>query len=481
MSTVERSQIENIPESSSLHGGRHEELRRLIRGQVLQPRDEGYEEARQVWNGMIDRRPAVIARCTGNADVMAAVRYARQRSIPISVRGGGHNVSGNSLIEGGLVIDLSSMRNVRVDRQKMVVQAAGGALLGDVDHETQAFGLATPLGAVSTTGVAGLALHGGLGFLTRKYGLTADNLISAEVVTSNGELIRADENEHADLFWALRGGGSSFGVVTSFDFRLHPVGPEVWMLIVYYPADEGEKVIEVFQSFMPDAPDELMAIALYWNAPEEEPIPELYRGAPVIAIAGCWCGPLEEGDHATRPLREIGKPILDLSGVMPFIEAQRLFDPEYPAGGRYFWKSHYLPEITDEVNRLARKIAADRPTPISTVELWALGGAMGRISPESSAYYHRKANWLFTIEANSLDPNNDESLISWVRNRYEETRRFSTGGTYLNFAGFLEEGEDLLAKSFGENYPRIIEIKAKYDPDTIFQHNLKIPVKKEAE
>jgi FAD/FMN-containing dehydrogenase len=475
MSKVERSHIEGIPAHASIKGGGHEELQRLLRGQMLQPWEGDYESARRIWNGMIDRRPALIARCSGPADVMAAVRYSRERKIPISVRGGGHNVSGNSINEGGLVIDLSRMRNVRVDQERMVVHVGGGALLGDVDHETQAFGLATPLGAVSTTGVGGLSLHGGLGFLTRKYGLTADNLVSADLVTAEGELIRADENKHPDLLWALKGGGGSFGVVTSFEFKLHRVGPEVWFMLVYYPADIGEKVIEFFRSFMPDAPDELMALAIYWNSPEDESIPEAYRGAPVIVLVGCWCGPLDEGERATRPLREIVTPVADLSGPLPFIEVQQLFDPDYPAGGHYYWKSLYLPEITDEVNAFAREIAADRPTPISTVELWALGGAMGRVQPKSTAFYHREAPWLFTIEANSMDPTTDLANISWVRNRYDEARRFSLGGSYLNFAGFLEE-EDLLSKSFGANYPRIREIKNKYDPENIFQHNLKIPV-----
>ncbi|MDQ4077267.1 MAG: FAD-binding oxidoreductase, partial [Chloroflexota bacterium] len=239
--------------------GRIQAFAAELRGEVIRPGDTTYDEARKVWNGMIDRRPAVIARCTGAADVMAAVRFAREQGLPIAVRGGGHNVAGNAVCEGGLVIDLSLMRGVRVDRERSVVRVAGGALLGDVDHETQAFGLAVPLGAVSTTGVGGLSLHGGLGFLTRKYGLTADNLVSADVVTADGQLITADENHHPNLLWALRGGGANFGVVTSFEFRLHPVGPEVWFLLTFYPAVEGPKVIEAFRSFMLEAPDELMA------------------------------------------------------------------------------------------------------------------------------------------------------------------------------------------------------------------------------
>jgi FAD/FMN-containing dehydrogenase len=466
---------ERVEEITKPDNGDFKELRTSLRGSILRPGDEGYEEARRIWNGMIDRRPAVIARCAGPADVMAAVRFARGRGLPIAVRGGGHNVSGNAVCEGGLVIDLSPIRGVRVDRARSVVRVAGGALLGDVDHETQAFGLATPLGAVSATGVGGLSLHGGLGFLTRKYGLTADNLVSADVVTADGQLITADENHHSDLLWALRGGGGNFGVVTSFEFRLHPVGPEVWFLLTFYPAAEGKKVIEFFRSFMLQAPDELMALAIYWSAPEGEPIPEEHRGALVIVVVGCWCGPLGEGDHATRPLREIATPIADLSGPMPFVAVQQLFDADYPAGGRYYWKSLYLRELDDDVVQFVHDIGLERPTPLSTVELWALGGAMGRVRSDATAFFHRDSPWLFTIEANSFDPATDEANIAWVRRRYDDARRFSTGGTYFNFAGFLEDGEQMLAQSFGANYPRIREIKAKYDPENIFHHNLRIP------
>ncbi len=452
-----------------------EGLRASMRGAVLQPGDDGYEAARHIWNGMIDRHPAVIARCTGAADVMAAVRFARAQGLPVAVRGGGHNVAGNAVCEGGLVIDLSPMRGVRVDRERLVVRVAGGALLGDVDHESQAFGLATPLGAVSVTGVGGLSLHGGLGFLMRKYGLAADNLVSADVVTADGRLITADENHHPDLLWALRGGGGNFGVVTSFEFRLHPVGPEVWFLLTFYPATEGKKVIEFFRSFMRTAPDELMAIAIYWNAPEGEPIPEEHRGAPAIVVVGCWCGPLGEGERATRPLREITAPIADLSSEMPFVAVQQLFDADYPSGGRYYWKSLYLPELSDEAVQFIHEIGMERPTPSSTVELWALGGAISRVRPEATAFFHRDAPWLLTIEANSQDPGTDEANIAWVRQRYADAMQFAPGGTYFNFST-LEGGEELLAKSFGSNYQRIREIKAKYDPENIFHHNLRIPV-----
>jgi FAD/FMN-containing dehydrogenase len=459
-----------------LNPNKVEEFRKSFRGAILQLGDEGYEGARRIWNGMIDRRPVAIARCTGSADVMAAVRFARERRLPIAVRGGGHNVAGNAICEGGLVIDLTPMREVRVDRSRSVVRVGGGALLGDIDHEVQAFGLAVPVGAVSETGIGGLALHGGLGFLTRKYGLTADNLVSADVVTADGKLITADERNHSDLFWALKGGGGNFGVVTSFEFRVHPLGPEVYFLLTFYPASAAEKVLAFFRSFMPSAPDELMAIAIYWNAPNGEPIPDKHRGAPVMVVVGCWCGPLDQGEEATQPLRRIATPIADLSGPMPYVEAQQLFDPDYPKGLRYYWKSLYLNELSDDVIRLACDAGADRPTPLSTVEVWALGGAMGRVRPEATAFYHRDAPFLLTIEANAEDPETDEANIAWVRRWHQDATRFSRGGTYFNFGGFWEGGEEVLAQSFGANYPRLREVKIRYDPENVFHHNLKIPV-----
>jgi FAD/FMN-containing dehydrogenase len=329
---------------------------------------------------------------------------------------------------------------------------------------------------VSETGIGGLALHGGLGFLTRKYGLTADNLVSADVVTADGKLVTADEENHPDLLWALKGGGGNFGIVTSFEFRLHPVGPEVYFLLTFYPASDAAKVLELFRSFMPGAPDELMAIAIYWNAPEGDPIPEPHRGAPVMVVVGSWCGPLDQGERATRPLREIASPIADLSGPMPYLESQRLFDADYPKGRRYYWKSLYLDDLSDEAIRLACDAGAQRPTPLSTVEVWALGGAMGRVRSEATAFYQREAPFLLTIEANAEDPATDEANVAWTRRWHDQAARFSRGGTYFNFGGFWEGGEETLAQSFGTNYPRLRKVKSTYDPKNVFHHNLRIPV-----
>jgi FAD/FMN-containing dehydrogenase len=451
-------------------------LRSSVRGTILVPEDEDFDASRRIWNGMIDKRPAVIVSCVGPADVMAAVRFAREHHLPIAVRGGGHNVAGRSVCDDGLVIDLAPMRAVRVDPPRSVVRVGGGALLGDIDHETQAVGMAVPVGAVSETGIGGLALHGGFGFLTRKYGLTADNLLSADVVTADGTLITADNTHHPELLWALKGGGGNFGVVTSFEFQLHPVGPDVWFILTFYPAAKVAKVLEAFHSFMLEAPDELMAVAIYENAPAEEFIPEMYRGEPVIIVAGCWCGPLDHGDAATEPLRRITTPVADLSGPMPYLDIQRLFDADYPKGDRYYWKSLYLDNLSDDVIRLACDAGAERPTPRTGFVLWTLGGAMGRVPPEATAFYHRDAPFLLSFEATDDNPANDEANLAWVRHWYDKASQLTRGGTYFNFGGFWEGGEDLLAQSFGHNYPRLREIKARYDPDNIFTHNLAIPV-----
>ncbi len=451
-----------------------EQLRASVRGSVLQPNQVGYEEARRVWNGMIDRRPALIVQCSGTADVIADVNFAREQDLPVAVRGGGHNVSGNAVIDGGVVIDLSRMRSVRVDPERRTARVQGGARLGDIDHETQAFGLATPLGLMSVTGVAGLTLHGGMGFLMRNYGLTADNLVAADVVTADGRLLVADAHHHPDLLWALRGGGGNFGVVTSFEFRLHPVGPEVWMGIVMYPVEKAPEVLGSLRDFMAQAPDELSVFASFWSAPHEEPVPEEYRGAPALIVGGCYCGPLEQGERTIQPLREADTPFADLSGPMPFLVAQQLFDPEYPEGRRYYWKSTYLRELGDGAITALAENAARRPSPLTSLDLLALGGAFGRVPSDAAAFAERGAAYLVAIESNWDDPADDEANIAWARETARDLQRFSSGGTYLNFPGFGEEGEALIRASYGANYERLQAIKAKYDPENFFRHNFNI-------
>lgn len=444
------------------------EFKAKLRGPLLHPGEAGYDEARALWNGMFDKRPALIARATGAADVIEAVNFARETKLPLAVRGGGHNVAGTASVDGGLMIDLSLMRSVRVDPERKVARVSGGATLGDMDHETQAFGLAVPAGVMSRTGIGGLSLHGGLGLLTRKYGLTSDNLVSADVVTADGRLRVASEHQEPDLLWALRGGGGNLGIVTSFEFRLHPVGPEVWLAIVMYPVAAAPKVLEFYRDFMAQAPDEIMALALFWNAPTEEPIPPEHRGKPIIVLAACHSGPFEEGESAVQPFRELYEPVADLSGPMPFKVAQSLFDRDYPDGRRYYWKSTYLSHLGDNVIAALIEHAARRPSPITSLDIWSLGGAMSRVSPQATAFARRDAPFLLGIESNWDDPAADEANIGWAREVFRDVQRFSPGGVYLNFPGFGEEKDELVRAAYGANYERLVALKTTYDPHNLF-------------
>jgi FAD/FMN-containing dehydrogenase len=452
------------------------ELRGRLRGRIILPGDEFYEPRRKVWNGMIDRRPALIVECTGTADVVAAVSFARDRNLPISVRGGGHNVAGTAVIENGVVIDLSRMDGVWVDPEQRIARAGGGATLGVLDHETQLFGLATPVGVVSRTGVAGLCLHGGLGFLTRKYGLTCDNLTAADVVTADGRVLRADRHNHPDLLWALRGGGGNFGAVTSFEFRLHPVGPEVWAAIVMYPVEQAASIMRFYREFMAEAPEELMSLAIFWTTPGEEPVPEPARRQPALILFGCYSGPLDEGEQAVQPLRDAGTPLVDLSGRYPFTAVQQLFDPDYPDGRRYYWKSLYLRSLDEEVVAALADHASRRPSPLSSLDVWTLGGAMRHVPEGGSAFEHRDAPYLLGIEANWDDPADDAANLGWAREVFRDMQtRFPSGGVYLNFPGFLEESASVVGQAYGgEHLARLQEIKTKYDPGNLFRSNFNI-------
>jgi FAD/FMN-containing dehydrogenase len=449
-------------------------FRTEIRGQVITAEDGGYEEARKIWNGMVDKHPVMIVKCSGNTDVIRTVNFAKRNGLQLSVRGGGHNVAGNAICEGGVVVDLSLMKSVRVDPENRVARVGGGALLGDVDHETQQFALAAPLGVVSKTGVAGLTLNGGLGLLSRKYGLASDNLIGADVVTADGNLVVANEHQNTDLLWALRGGGGSFGVVTSFEFRLHPVGPDIFIAIVLYPVEMASRAIRFFRDFMSKAPDEVMGLALLWSSPDEEHIPHIYRGRPNIVLLGSYIGPVDEGEQALKPLRELAQPIADLSGQMPFVSAQQLFDADYPDGMRYYWKSTYLNILDDEVIQLLVDRASTRPSPISSLDVWVLGGAMARIDTTHSAFAQRSSPFMIGIESNWKNPAEDDANFEWARTLYQDLQKYSTGGVYLNFPGFAEEGLSMIKKTFGENYDRLVEVKQKYDPDNFFSSNWNI-------
>lgn len=462
-------------ERISLPEGALDALSSRLRGELLRPADEAYESARKIWNGMIDRKPAMIVRCKGVADVMAAVDFVRENNLLLSIRAGGHNVSGASIAEGGTVIDVSGMRSVHVFPEERIARVEGGARLGDLDHETAPFALAAPVGVVSKTGVAGLTLHGGAGWLMRRHGLSIDNLKAVEIVTADGRLVRADDDRHPDLFWALRGGGGNFGVVTAFEFRLHPVGPDVWSLLSIYPLDRAQEVMAACRDFMASAPDELMVIGVYWSAPAVEEVPAEHHGKPVLILLGCYTGPADTAEKVLAPLRNIGEPLADLSTTLPWTEAQKLLDNDYPDGLFYYWKSIYLDRLDEEVVALLTYHAQRRPSPESSIDLWFIGGGtVQRVDPTATAFYQRGASYMVGIEANFRHQEEAEANIGWARDLHRDLGRFSDGGNYLNFPGFIEEKEEMLRGAYGPNLERLRKVKALYDPHNLFPGLLNI-------
>ena len=446
-----------------------------LRGEAIQPTDASYEEARRVWSGLIDRRPALIVRCAGVGDVVDSVNFAREHDLLVAVRGGGHNVAGNAVCDGGLVIDLSPMKGIRVDAERRAVRAEAGATLGDLDRETQIFGLATPLGVVSETGIAGLTLGGGIGWLRRKHGLSSDNLLSVDVVTADGRFLTASETENADLFWGVRGGGGNFGVVTSFEYRLHPVGPEVTFCFVLYPGDRAKEVLRFCDEYVARATDEVSPLGVLGRVPRVDLFPEAWHGEQFVAILAMHPGGAEEGERALRPLRDLGAPIADLSARMPYTEAQKVLDEDYPDGWHYYWKSVNVDGLDDEVIERLVEHAESAPSDYSTLDVWYQGGAMGRVGAGESAFGDRSSPILLGLEANwEAEPKEDEANIAWVRDCFSDMRRFSSGGMYLNFPGFLEEGDGLLRGAFGENYERLVALKNRYDPTNLFRLNQNI-------
>jgi FAD/FMN-containing dehydrogenase len=445
-----------------------------VRGRILRAGDDGYDEARAIWNGFIDRRPALIVQPTGAADVVDAVNFAREQNLTLSIKGGGHNVAGNAVNDDGLVIDLSQMRGVHVDAATGRVRAQGGATLGDMDRETQLFGLAVPAGVVSTTGVAGLTLHGGAGHLRRKHGLSIDNLLSVDIVTADGELRKASATENEDLFWAVRGAGSNFGVVTSFEFQGHPVGPMVAVGAVFYPQEEARTLLPAWRDYMDSAPDELSSVALFWNVPPGEPFPAEHHGKAVLIVAAAYSGSVEDGEPVVQPLRELGESLIDMSGPWPWLGLQSGFDELFPKGGLYYWKSRSLTELSGAAIDEIADFAARRPTPLTDIVLWHQGGAMSRVDEAATAYGGRDAPFLVTAEVNWTDPAQSDEAIAYGREFWDAMDKYSTGGLYLNFPGFGEEKEELVKAGYGANYERLTELKAKYDPANLFRMNLNI-------
>jgi FAD/FMN-containing dehydrogenase len=449
-------------------------LAQTMRGPLIRPGDEEYDTARRVWNGMIDRHPAAIARCEGTSDVAAAVRFAAEHKTPLAVRGGGHNVAGFGTCDGGLVIDLSAMRRVEVDADRRVVRAEGGATWAEVDGATQAFGLMAPGGIVSTTGIGGLTLGGGQGWFRRTHGMTCDNLVSTEVVTADGRTLVASEDEHPDLFWALRGGGGNFGIVTEFEYRLHPVGPIVAFAGPAYTLDQSSQVLAGLRDFVMDAPDQINASATWWTIPAVPGFPSELHGQGVVVLGATYAGPAEKGERLLMPLRQIAEPILDLSGSIPFIALQQIFDPFFPAGElRYYWKSLYLAGLGDDVVSEIVAHVARRPSPMSMASVPALGGAFGRIEPEATAAGDRSAPFMLEILANWVDPAQDEANIAWAREFFAAMEPFGTGKTNLNFPG-LGEDEQFMRSAVGRNYARLAALKRQFDPDNLFRFNQNI-------
>jgi FAD/FMN-containing dehydrogenase len=443
-----------------------------LRGALVRPGDRGYEPARRIWNGMIDRRPALVARCAGAEDVVAAVNFARDNELLLAVRGGGHGVAGHALCDGGLVIDLSQMRGVEVDPERRTARAQGGCTLGDLDRATQRHGLATPLGVVTETGIAGLTLSGGIGHLRRRHGLSCDNLVSAQVVTADGGLLTASDSDNEDLFWALRGGGGNFGVVTSLEYRLHRVGPEVFVCLVFYPAAHAGEVLRAGERYLSD--DAVSPLAFFGRVPAGEEFPPESHGHPFVALLALHPGEPAQGERLLGPLRQVTDPIADLSGSMPYTDAQAILDEDYPDGWRYYWKSLNVPELSDElIERLAEHSAA-APSAHSTIDIWYQGGAMARVGEEETAFANRGAPYLLGLEANWEEEPGSDANVAWVRDVFADLRPFSAGGVYLNFPGFLEEGQQLLREGYGKNYERLVEVKTRYDPANLFRLNANI-------
>lgn len=440
-----------------------------LRGRVLVATDAAYDEARTIWNGMIDRRPGLLVQCAGAADVVNAVRFAAENQLLVAVRGGGHNIAGNAVCDGGMVIDLTPMKSVRVDATTKTAWVEPGATLADLDMETQAFRLALPTGINSTTGIAGLTLGGGFGWITRKFGLTIDNLLSADVVTANGELVRASPTEHRDLFWAIRGGGGNFGVVTAFEFRLHELGPEVLSGLVIHPFAEAESVLQQYRQALENAPDELTCWVVMRQAPPLPFLPAEWHGKEVVVLAMCYCGDLEASEKAMAGLRAIGNPIADVVSPHPFVGWQQAFDPLLAPGARNYWKSHDFMELSDQAIGILTESIRQLPGQECEIFIAHVGGAAGRVAPEETAFPQRNSHFVMNVHGRWRDPAMDRACIDWARHLFEAAKPHAAGTAYVNF--MPEDEMDRVEAAYGANYGRLVEIKRHYDPLNLFRMN----------
>lgn len=446
-----------------------------LRGKLVLSGEDGYDEARTIWNAMIDRRPGAVVRCAGAADIVRAVAFARDHDLVLSVRAGGHNIAGKAVGDGALLLDLTPMKSVRVDPARRTAWVEPGVTLGEFDNEAQAYGLATPLGINSTTGVAGLTLGGGFGWISRKYGMTVDNLVSVDIVTADGALRRASETENADLFWAVRGGGGNFGVVTSFEFRLHSVGPEVLSGLIFHPQERAKELLPRYRRIVAEAPDELTCWVVLRKAPPLPFLPEAVHGTDVLIFAACYAGDMKEGETAVGPLRALGAPIADVIGPHSFAGWQAAFDPLLAPGARNYWKSHDFTELSEAATDVMLDYTGRLPTPECEIFIGHLGGAMNRVAADATAYPHRDSDFIMNVHTRWQDPAQDRACVQWARGLFEATKPHATGGVYVNF---LDEDEaDRLPGAYGANLARLAAIKAKYDPANLFRVNQNIAPK----
>jgi FAD/FMN-containing dehydrogenase len=449
-----------------------EQFKSMLRGAVYQPGDADYDDVRKIWNAMIDRKPAMIARCAGVADVRRCIAFAREHDMLPAIRGGGHNIAGNALNEGGLVIDLSLMKSVRIDPVRRRAWVEPGALLSDFDHEAQEFGLATPLGINSTTGVAGLTLGGGFGWLTRKYGLTIDNLVSADMVTAEAELLHLSADDNPDLFWAIRGGGGNFGVVTLFEFALHPVGPEVLSGLIVFPFEQAREVLAQYRDFAAGLPDEMTIWAVLRQAPPLPFLPPEVHGKEILALAVCYAGKPEDGMRVLEPAFKFGQPCGQHIGAQPYSAWQKAFDPLLTPGARNYWKSHNFTALSDEVIDTVISYTGNLPGPQCEIFIGLLGGQANRVPLDATAYAQRDAVYVMNVHTRWNDPAEDDKCIAWARAFFDAAAPYATGGVYVNFLTADESGRTNAA--YGQNYDRLVQVKNAVDPRNMFRQNQNI-------
>ena len=450
-----------------------QELKSKIRGQVISPTEPDYNKARTIWNAMINKKPGVVVRCSGVADVISSVNIARDSNLQLAVHGAGHNIAGNSVCDGGIMIDLSQMNSVRIDPKSKKAFVEPGAILGDFDHEAQAFGLATPLGINSTTGVSGLTLGGGFGWLTRKHGMTIDNLISADVITADGELVHTNENQKPDLFWAIRGGGGNFGIVTLLEFQLHKVGPDVLAGLMVFPFKDAKSILKKYRKFVQKIPNELNVWAILRQAPPLPFLPKRVHGKEVVILAILYSGEIEQGQKLIKPLRRFAKAHGEHNGAMPYEAWQQGFDPLLTPGARNYWKSHNFSELSDGALDAIIEYAGKLPSPQCEIFIGLLGGKAAKVSPDAMAYGNRDANFILNVHSRWDKAKNDTKCISWARDFFDASAPYATGGVYINFV--TQDETDRIAAAYGKNYKKLVRIKNKYDPNNLFRinHNIK--------